>query len=226
MKKKSIKKADLLKTILEMQEDQFDQFSKENNRELNSLLLWSEGIEYEAKNSFKIAKEIFNQIVEIEELESYCNENPDYLQAHEELALLKHKLNESISDIENKIDSFGQVLKSLEKDIEKHKALSDIYLQKSKSKENQIKNIKQHIFNIMKGLNIEKIEGTFFKASIGKETHSVLINEFTDEELETLPKEYIKISKSLDKTQIKNDLLSGKKLSWASLQTKQNVRIN
>jgi hypothetical protein len=225
MKKLKTTKNQLLEIIAMMTEEQFDQFAKENNREINQLVLWGEGVEYEAKSTFRIAHEIMKQVVCVEELAAYCADENAELAAREQLAIEQHKLNTMFDDLENKADSFGAVVTMLEKDCDKYEALANICKAKVKRTENQIATIKKNITNIMQGLELEKIKGTFFTLSVGKPTRSVVLNEMTDEEIHGLPKEFLRVKTEIDKTAVKAALDDGQSLAWAALIERRSLRI-
>ena len=209
-----------------MPDEQFFDWTKENNRELHSLTMWQHGIDYESKSSFRIAHEIINQVVRVEELESMLAENPASIHLQEQFAFEKMKLEMIFNDFENKIDSFGQVIKMFERDVEKYESLAELCKKKAKSIDNHITRFKQNIVNMMTGLDLKKAEGTFFTMTLGKPTKSVVVNEFTDEELETIDQKFVAVKKSIDKKAVKDALENGEVLAWATLSEKQGVRIS
>lgn len=225
MKKQKTTKAELVAMLTAMPDDQFNDFAKENNRELHQLVMWSEGVEVQAKHSFKIAHEIMNQSVLCDELELFVAENPDRQDAAEQLAVEKFKLQNLFDDIENKVDSFGSVVKLMEKDVEKYKALADVVSKKASSAKKQIDNFKQRIAILLKSIDKTKVEGTFFSISLGKPSYELAVDEFTDEQFDSLPEKFIKVKKDLDKTAVKNAILEGEQIPWASLTQKIGVVI-
>lgn len=225
MKKKKITKNDFVEMVSSFTDEQFDEFQKDHNREIHSMTLWSEGIEYHSKNSFKIAHEIMNQSVLCDELELFVAENPDRQDAAEQLAVEKFKLQNLFDDIENKVDSFSCVVKLMEKDVEKYKALADVVSKKASSAKKQIDNFKQRIAILLKSIDKTKVEGTFFSISLGKPSYELAVDEFTDEQFDSLPEKFIKVKKDLDKTAVKNAILEGEQIPWASLTQKIGVVI-
>lgn len=225
MKKAKLSKSDLLSTIDKMSDDQFEAFQKENNREIYQLLKWSEGEDYQSKTAFRLTQELITLITQIEELELIVAENSDNLAASEELAMKQFELTRTFEDLENKTDSFGAVIKLLEKDADKYKAMADLFIKKSKSVDAKIDKIKNHIVNIMTALQLEKSSGAFFSISLGKPTKSVTLNEFTDEEIEALDPKYVSVKKTIDKKAVKESLEKGENIEWASLTLKRNLNI-
>ena len=225
MKKQKLTQTELAELISKMDPEQFNDFAKENNRELHQLVAWSEGVEVQARNSFRIAHEIMDQSVLVDDLTAMVHDNPDRTDLAEQLALETMRLQALFDDIENKVDSFGQVMKLMAKDVEKYQALAEVAETKAKSIKSRIDNFKSRIVVLLNSLDLKKVEGTFFTISLGKPTYSVTVNEFTDEELERLPEKFLRVKKDLDKAAVKTALLEGEVLPWAALTQKTGIVI-
>jgi hypothetical protein len=225
MKKQKIEKQQLIEMLSQMDDEQFKEFSKNHNREMHALWNWQFGVEIEAKYSFKLAHEIMNQSVVCDELAAFANDNPDNQEVAEQLALEQFKLTQLFNDIENKVDSFGAVVRLMERDVDKYKALADVVTKKARQSQKQVENFKQRIAVLLKSIDMTKVEGTFFSISLGKPSYELTVDEFTDEQFETLPEQFIKVKKDLDKTAVKNAILDGEKIPWASLTQKVGIVI-
>ncbi len=224
-KKSKLTRDEFVTLIQNMTEDQFSDFAKDHNREIHSMSLWSKGENYEAKAAYAITQAIIDQMNIIDEIEGWISENPGNVAAQEQLAIEQNKLEYLIDDIENKADSFGAVYKMMQKEADKFYFMSDLFKEKAQAVERRIDAFKRRLTILFQALNVDKIKGTFFTISMGRPTYSVMVNEFSDEQMHALPKEYVKQTLTINKTAVKEALLNGEKLPWASLAQKTGITI-
>ena len=225
-KKKEAVTRESFKAIVDsMSEEQFADFVKENKREINQMQLWAVGEEHIARGSFRLAHELVARIVEIEEMEAYASDRPHDAELQSALAVAKMKLEDDFNDLENKVDSFCAVIRLLGRDEDKFKYMAALYATKAKGVANQVESIKKRMCTLMQAVNMEEIEGTYFKVKLGKPTFSLVTNDLTDEEIDALEDRFKKTVVSLDNAAIKAALTDGEKIPWATLTSKVGIRI-
>lgn len=100
---------------------------------------------------------------------------------------------------------------------EEEKALAD----RRKQHENKANNLKNYLANQMLDIGKTKLETPKTKVSFRKSEQTIIEAE------DLIPKEYIKekITRTPDKTAIKNAIKSGQEVSGAYIETKQNIQI-
>lgn len=224
-KKTAMTKADLVGVIEGMSDEQFTDFAKENNREINQLKLWAVGEEHIARGSFRLAHELVQRIVEIEELEAYASDRPHDSDLQSALAVAKMKLEDDFNDLENKVDSFCAVIRLLGKDEDKYRYMADLYAKKARSVVGQVDMIKERMSTLMQAVNMEEVKGTFYKVKLSKPTYSLVTNEMTDEDLEQVDDRFKTTTVALDKRAVKAALEDGEAIPWATLTSKVGIRI-
>lgn len=224
-KKKSLSKEELKRVIDSMSDDQFADFVKENNREINQMTLWAVGEEHVARGSFRLAHELVQRIVDIEEMEAYASDRPNDTDLQMMLAQAKMKLEDDFNDLENKVDSFCAVIRLLGKDEDKYRYMADLYTKKARGVVNQVTMIKERMATLMQAVNLEEVTGTFYKVKLGKPTFSLVMNDLTDEDFERLDDRWKKTVVDIDKAAVKAALEEGELIPWATLTSKVGVRI-
>lgn len=100
---------------------------------------------------------------------------------------------------------------------EEEKALAD----RRKQHENKANNLKNYLANQMLDIGKTKLETPKTKVSFRKSEQTIIEAE------DLIPKEYIKekITRTPDKTAIKNAIKSGQEVDGAYIETKQNIQI-
>lgn len=224
-KKKAMTKEELAQIITGMSDDQFKDFAKENNREINQMALWAVGEEHIARGSFRLAHELVARIVEIEEMEAYASDRPGDLDLQAMLATAKMKLEDDFNDLENKVDSFCAVIRLLGKDEDKYRYMADLYAKKARGVVGQVTMIKERMATLMQAVNLEEVVGTFYKVKLSKPTFSLVMNELTDEDVDRLDDRWKKTTVDIDKAEVKAALEGGELIPWATLTSKVGIRI-
>lgn len=221
----AIQKVDLLRAIETIPHDLWDEFIKDNNREIRDMLLLSRGEYHTSRSTFKIAMNLMELVNGIDELELLVHENPCRDDLKMALASKKDDLEKEFTNFEDKIDSFGSVLKMLDKDANKWTHMADIFAAKKKITENQIKTIRTRISEIMKAMGLEAVKGRYFTAKFSKPTKTVVIDDVSEEFIKRLPPEFQTIKYSLNKAAVKDAVERGDFIEFAHVDYKQSFRI-
>lgn len=133
---------------------------------------------------------------------------------------LEQKLSITQEELQTKAVKYAYVIKDFEYDTEAiDKEIKRLQALK-KSKTNALDRMKQAISDAMILFGIEKIETSIMKLSF-RASKSTIVDE------SRIPKKYLikKVTYSPDKTAIKKDLESGKKIKGAELVTNKNLQI-
>lgn len=124
-------------------------------------------------------------------------------------------------EIELKAQSYAIIIKELEGDAVKLKAEETRLSSKRKSLENNIKRIKDNLFNAMKITGKEKFKTDLFSFGIQKSPAKLVIDDSS-----LIPeKYYVEQAPKLDEQQLKSDLKSGIECKYAHLEQGEHVRI-
>ena len=124
-------------------------------------------------------------------------------------------------EIELKAQSYAIIIKELEGEAVKLKTEETRLLSKRKSLENNIKRIKDNLFNAMKITGKEKFKTDLFSFGIQKSPAKLVIDD-----LSLIPeKYYVEQAPKLDEQRLKLDLKSGIECKYAHLEHGEQVRI-
>lgn len=124
-------------------------------------------------------------------------------------------------EIELKALSYAIIIKELEGEAVKLKTEETRLLSKRKSLENNIKRIKDNLFNAMKITGKEKFKTDLFSFGIQKSPAKLVIDD-----LSLIPeKYYVEQAPKLDEQRLKLDLKSGIECKYAHLEQGEHVRI-
>lgn len=124
-------------------------------------------------------------------------------------------------EIELKAQSYAIIIKELEGEAVKLKTEETRLLSKRKSLENNIKRIKDNLFNAMKITGKEKFKTDLFSFGIQKSPAKLVIDD-----LSLIPKKYyVEQAPKLDEQRLKSDLKSGIECEYAHLEQGEHVRI-
>lgn len=224
-KRSVLTKEEFVACINEMSDDQFKDFSKEHNREVRDMMLWKDGEQHIARSAFRLANDIINKVTQIEELEAYISDHPDDMESIGALSSLKFEMESAFDDMEGKIDSFCAVVKLIQRDAERYDAMADLFKKKSSQAENRAKRVKERMCAFLQAVNLEEVQGSYFKVKLGKPTYSVQINDMNEEEIEALPDQFLRKTVAIDKTAVKAALMDKEDLPWAVLVPSVGIRI-
>lgn len=124
-------------------------------------------------------------------------------------------------EIELKAQSYTIIIKELEGEAVKLKTEETRLLSKRKSLENNIKRIKDNLFNAMKITGKEKFKTDLFSFGIQKSPAKLVIDDSS-----LIPeKYYVEQAPKLDEQRLKSDLKSGIECEYAHLEQGEHVRI-
>ena len=127
-------------------------------------------------------------------------------------------------ELEVKAENYAKVMKNLEGDIVAIKAEIDRLTAKKRAIENNIKNMKATLQNVMEMTGKTKFKTDLFSFGIQKNAPSVVIDV---EDVRDIPEDYLKFKEpEVDKTAIKAAINDGVDLSGiAHLEQSQSLRI-
>ena len=127
-------------------------------------------------------------------------------------------------ELEVKAENYAKVMKNLEGDVAAIKAEIDRLTSKKKTIENNIKNMKATLQNVMELTGKTKFKTDLFSFGIQKNAPSVVIDV---EDVRDIPEDYLKFKEpEVDKTAIKAAINDGVDLSGiAHLEQSQSLRI-
>lgn len=127
-------------------------------------------------------------------------------------------------ELEVKAENYAKVMKNLEGDIVAIKAEIDRLTAKKRAIENNIKNMKATLQNVMEVTGKTKFKTDLFSFGIQKNAPSVVIDV---EDVRDIPEDYLKFKEpEVDKTAIKAAINDGVDLTGiAHLETKCSLRI-
>ena len=131
-------------------------------------------------------------------------------------------------ELEVKSENYAMVMKNLEGDIAALKAEEERLKTRRQTLENNIKRMKAALQGAMEATGKTKFKTDLFSFNVQKNAPSVVID---TEDLDTLPEEFIRIKKEVDKTALKDALLNGdeetkaKLNGYAHIEQTQSLRI-
>lgn len=225
-KRKVLSKKDLMDAIESMSEEQFKDYAKDHNRECRDIILWSQGEEHIARGSFRLINDMIAKITQFEELEAYASEHPDDHDLKAQLTRMQMEIDNEFNDLEAKMDSFGGAITLLEKDEERYKAMATQFAWKAKRCGMQADRIRERVITVMQALALDEVKGVYFKAKMAKPSYELELNEMTEEMLAQVDPKFIKTKKFIHEPTVKQAILSGETIEWATLTAIPNVRIS
>ena len=127
-------------------------------------------------------------------------------------------------ELEVKCENYAMVLKNLEGDVEALDNEIRRLTSRKKTLENNIKRMKEAVRDVMIATGKTKFKTELFSFSVQNNPASVVLD---TEDLDTLPDEFIRIKKEVDKAAIKEALLKGdEKLGgYAHIEQGKSLRI-
>ncbi|EPY2285856.1 siphovirus Gp157 family protein [Clostridium sporogenes] len=134
--------------------------------------------------------------------------------------VLEESLNQIHEEMDIKLENVAKVIKSIEVDAKGLKEEEKRLVDRRKSLENKIVNLKEYAENSMRVTGITKIKGKVFTLGIQKNAPSV---EITEEEF--IPEEYFITEKKLVKKDILAALKEGKEVPGAVIKQTESLRI-
>ena len=124
-------------------------------------------------------------------------------------------------EIELKAQNYAIVIKELQGKTEMIKSEEKRLSDKRKVIENNVKRIKENLYNSMKLTGKEKFKTMLFSFNIQKSPVKLIIDD-----IDLIPKKYYTIlTPQLNESLLKDDLKSGKKCKYAHLEQGEHVRI-
>ena len=137
---------------------------------------------------------------------------------NEELAAVLNSLD---AEIEDKAENIAKLIKNYEADIEAFKTEEKRIAERRRTLENDVKRLKEYLFNNMKLTGKTKFKRGTFSFNIAKNPPSV---EITNADI--ISSDYKVLTETLDKKAILQDLKDGKDVQGAILVTdKESLRI-
>ena len=134
--------------------------------------------------------------------------------------IIQSALEEVEDNFEDKVENIIKLIKSVGGDIETYKQEELRLSIRRKALENKVANLKEYLEGSLKAIGKTEIKGKLFTLKIQKNAPSVVIDD-----LNTIPKEYLKVVEEVDKKRIKEDLKNGLDVQGARLQSSESLRI-
>lgn len=126
------------------------------------------------------------------------------------------ELTESISgEYSDKLEGYCRVIKNIEAKKEAHKKEATYHSDKAKSLDNSIARLKETMFNSMKYVGVNKVEGELFTVAIQKNGGKAPI--ILDVEVSELPDELVKVKESADLEAIRSYIEETGDISYAHI---------
>ena len=136
---------------------------------------------------------------------------------NEELAAVLNSLD---AEIEDKAENIAKLIKNYEADIEAFKTEENRIAERRRTLENDVKRLKEYLFNNMKLTGKTKFKRGTFSFNIAKNPPSV---EITNADM--ISCDYKTYTEVLDKKAILQDLKDGKDVQGAILKQGESLRI-
>ena len=153
----------------------------------------------------------------------------NYIEAFEKLVvdeetgeIIGYEALEEITDeLEDKAENIALYIKDLEAFAKTIRQEEIQLADRRRSYEKKVNGLKKYLSNAMIDVGKDTIETPKTKVSFRKSEQTIIEAE------DLIPKEYIKekITRTPDKTAIKNAIKSGQKVDGAYIETKQNIQI-
>lgn len=138
-------------------------------------------------------------------LQNMLQDSPDELTVD----VIKDTLELTQADYEYKIESYAKVVKNLEADIDAYKNEARRLLDRAKSLEKNIDNLKKAMFDSMKVTDTPKVKGQLFTISIQKNGGKLPIILNDNVTIADLPDEVVKVVESVDTDKLRALIDSG-----------------
>ena len=136
---------------------------------------------------------------------------------NEELAAVLNSLGE---EIEDKAENIAKLIKNYEADIEAFKTEENRIAERRRTLENDVKRLKEYLFNNMKLTGKTKFKKGTFSFNIAKNPASVeIVNQ------DIIPMDYRELVEVINKKDILQDLKNGKDVQGAILKQGESLRI-
>ena len=136
---------------------------------------------------------------------------------NEELAAVLNSLGE---EIEDKAENIAKLIKNYEADIEAFKTEEKRIAERRRTLENDVKRLKEYLFNNMKLTGKTKFKKGTFSFNIAKNPASVeIVNQ------DIIPMDYRELVEVINKKDILQDLKDGKDVQGAILKQSESLRI-
>ena len=136
---------------------------------------------------------------------------------NEELQAVLDSLGE---EIEDKAENIAKLIKNYESDIEAFKTEEKRIAERRRTLENNVKRLKEYLFNNMKLTGKTKFNKGTFSFNIAKNPASVEITN-----VDIISSDYKVLTEVLDKKAILQDLKNGKDIQGAILKQGESLRI-
>lgn len=131
--------------------------------------------------------------------------------------VLKDTLDAVKGEYEIKLENLCKVIRNLEADKEAHKTEADRHDKIAKTIDNNIKRLKDSMFNSMKVTGTSKVKGELFTVSIQKNGGKVPLIQSPDMDIRKLPNQLVTIIEKPNTDAIRSALEGGNKVSGFSL---------
>ena len=129
-------------------------------------------------------------------------------------------LNSLDAEIEDKAENIAKIIKNYEGDIAAFKEEEKRIAERRRTLENDVKRLKEYLFNNMKITGKTKFKKGTFSFNIAKNPASVEITN-----VDIISSDYKVLTETLDKKAILQDLKSGKDVQGAILKQSESLRI-
>ena len=136
---------------------------------------------------------------------------------NEELAAVLNSLD---AEIEDKAENIAKLIKNYEADIEAFKTEEKRIAERRRTLENDVKRLKEYLFNNMKLTGKTKFKKGTFSFNIAKNPASVEITN-----VDIISSDYKTYTEVLDRKAILQDLKDGKDVQGAILKQTESLRI-
>lgn len=134
--------------------------------------------------------------------------------------MVQAALNEVEGNFEDKTENIVKLIKSINCDIKAYKEEETRLFTRRKTLENKVINLKRYLESSLKAIGKQEIKGKLFTLRLQENTPSVVIDD-----INTIPKQYLKLVEEVDKKKIKEDLKNGLDIPGAKLESSESLRI-
>lgn len=130
-------------------------------------------------------------------------------------------------EIEDKADNYAKLIKEFEAEAEKFDKESKRLADKRDAIKNKVSRMKRSLEQAMIVTGKTKFKTELFSFGIQKNTPSVVLS-FDDKdaaEIDKLPDRFVKVTKTVNKTAIKDAINAGEDIGFAHLEQSESIRI-
>lgn len=130
-------------------------------------------------------------------------------------------------EIEDKADNYAKLIKEFEAEAEKFDKESKRLADKRDAIKNKVARMKRSLEQAMIVTGKTKFKTDLFSFGIQKNTPSVVLS-FDDKdaaEIDKLPDRFVKVTKTVNKTAIKDAINAGEDIGFAHLEQSESIRI-